>query len=93
MALELPRARAFEPAHLALVVAELGQGQVQFAVADLWRGEVLRRVCPHIFVTTSHEILREFREYERTSTTALNAFVGPRVSRYLARFEGFARAR
>ena len=39
----------------------------------------------------SHEILREFREYERTSTTALNAFVGPRVSRYLSRFEGFAR--
>jgi N-methylhydantoinase A len=54
-------------------------------------GEALRRVCPHIFVTLSHEILREFREYERTSTTALNAFVGPRVSRYLARFEGFAR--
>jgi N-methylhydantoinase A len=58
---------------------------------EMVAGEVLRRVCPHIFVTTSHEILREFREYERTSTTALNAFVGPRVSRYLARFEGFAR--
>jgi N-methylhydantoinase A len=53
-------------------------------------GEVLRHVCPHIFVTTSHEILREFREYERTSTTALNAFVGPRVARYLKRFEDFA---
>src|SRR5499427_8673201 len=58
---------------------------------EMVAGEILRRVCPHIFVTTSHEILREFREYERTSTTALNAFVGPRVSRYLARFEGFAR--
>jgi N-methylhydantoinase A len=54
-------------------------------------GEVLRRVCPNIFVTTSHEILREFREYERTSTTALNAFVGPRVSQYLNRLEGFIR--
>jgi N-methylhydantoinase A len=54
-------------------------------------GEVLRRFCPHIFVTTSHEILREFREYERTSTTVLNAYVGPRVARYLARFEEFAR--
>jgi N-methylhydantoinase A len=43
-----------------------------------------------MFVTTSHEILREFREYERTSTTALNAFVGPRVGNYLARFEDFA---
>jgi N-methylhydantoinase A len=55
-------------------------------------GEVLRRVCPNMFVTTSREILREFREYERTSTTALNAYVGPRVSRYLTRFEDFAGA-
>ncbi|MGK4277419.1 hydantoinase/oxoprolinase family protein, partial [Escherichia coli] len=44
-----------------------------------------------LFVTLSHEILREFREYERTSTTVLNAFVGPRVTRYLGRFESFAR--
>src|SRR5262249_61282961 len=49
-------------------------------------------MCPHIFVTRSHEILREYREYERTSTTALNAFVGPRVSRYLEQFEDFAHA-
>ena len=56
---------------------------------EMVAGEVLRRVCPNTFVTTSHEILREFREYERTSTTALNAFVGPRVGNYLARFEDF----
>ena len=54
-------------------------------------GEILRKKYPNLFVTLSHEILREFREYERTSTTALNAFVGPRVSRYLGKFEGFAR--
>jgi N-methylhydantoinase A len=53
-------------------------------------GAVLRRYCPALFVTLSHEILREFREYERTSTTVLNAYVGPRVSRYLGRFEDFA---
>ena len=53
-------------------------------------GEVLRRQFPDLFVTLSHEILREFREYERTSTTVLNAYVGPRVSRYLGRFESFA---
>jgi N-methylhydantoinase A len=58
---------------------------------EMVAAQVLRGICPDIFVTTSHEILREFREYERTSTTALNAFVGPRVSNYLARFEGFAR--
>jgi N-methylhydantoinase A len=53
-------------------------------------GEILRRQCPGMFVTLSHEILREFREYERTSTTVLNAYVGPRVARYLGRFEAFA---
>jgi len=52
---------------------------------------MLRRELPMLFVTVSHEILREFREYERTSTTVLNAFVGPRVSHYLSRFEGFAK--
>jgi N-methylhydantoinase A len=58
---------------------------------EILAGEVLRREAPDLFVTLSHEILREFREYERTSTTALNAYVGRRVSRYLARFEGFTR--
>jgi N-methylhydantoinase A len=57
---------------------------------EILAGDVLRRELPALFVTLSHEILREFREYERTSTTVLNAFVGPRVSRYLERFEGFA---
>jgi N-methylhydantoinase A len=54
-------------------------------------GTVLRQHFPNLFVTLSHEILREFREYERTSTTVLNAYIGPRVSRYLGGFESFAR--
>ena len=37
------------------------------------------------FCTASHEILPEFREYERCSTTAVNAYVGPVMSRYLGR--------
>jgi len=52
-------------------------------------GEILARVCPGMFVSLSHDILREYREYERTSTTALNAYVGPRVRDYLDRLEGF----
>jgi N-methylhydantoinase A len=58
---------------------------------EILAGDVLRRFLPGVFVTLSHEILREFREYERTSTTVLNAFVGPRVSRYLDRLQGFAK--
>lgn len=50
---------------------------------ELAAGRLLRQAFPQLFVTLSHEILREFREYERTSTTVLNAYVGPRVRRYL----------
>jgi N-methylhydantoinase A len=55
-------------------------------------GEMLRAAMPSLFVTLSHEIVREYREYERTSTTALNAFVGPRVQAYLGKLESFMRA-
>ena len=36
------------------------------------------------FVTSSNQVLPEFREYERTSTTVVNAYVGPVMSRYLS---------
>jgi len=39
------------------------------------------------YISLSHEILREYREYERMSTTVLNAYVGPRVSEYIADLE------
>src|SRR5690606_1616079 len=48
-------------------------------------GDLLRRLLPGAFVTLSHEITREWREYERTSTTVLNAYVGPIASGYLER--------
>jgi N-methylhydantoinase A len=50
-------------------------------------GELLRQRFPQAYVSLSHEILREFREYERTSTTVLNSYVGPIVSRYLVSLE------
>jgi N-methylhydantoinase A len=46
-------------------------------------GQLLAQRFPDAYVSLSHEILREFREYERTSTTVLNSYVGPIVSRYL----------
>ena len=42
---------------------------------------------PELFVTSSHELSQEYREYERTSTAAANAYVGPRVQRYLTEME------
>lgn len=49
--------------------------------------EILRRLNPSLFISASHEISREYREFERTSTTAANAYVGPVVSAYLGRLE------
>ncbi len=44
---------------------------------------LIRERRPDIFVTASHEISPEFREYERTMTTVVNAFVGPVVRTYI----------
>ncbi len=38
---------------------------------------------PGMYITASHELSQEYREFERTSTVAANAYVGPRVSTYL----------
>jgi N-methylhydantoinase A len=43
---------------------------------------------PKIYRSISHEILREYGEYERISTTVLNAYIGPTVSGYLEGLEG-----
>ena len=43
--------------------------------------------CPDLFITVSHELSQEYREFERASTTAANAYVGPRVSHYLAEID------
>lgn len=47
--------------------------------------ELLRAHLPDLFITASVDILPEIREYERTSTTVINAYVGPPVRRYLTR--------
>jgi N-methylhydantoinase A len=48
-------------------------------------GEALREAGLH--VSLSSEVLPEFREYERASTTAMNAYVAPILDRYLSRLE------
>ena len=46
-------------------------------------GEIVRRALPGAYVSLSHEILREYREFERTSTTVVNAYIGPKVAGYV----------
>ena len=38
---------------------------------------------PKLFVSASHELSQEYREFERASTVAANAYIGPRVRRYI----------
>src|SRR6185312_14660387 len=49
--------------------------------------EIVESEFPQLFVTASHELSQEYREYERTSTAAANAYVGPRVQTYLTEME------
>lgn len=47
----------------------------------------IRRLWPDVSVVASHQITREWREYERASTAVLSAYVQPVASRYLGRLE------
>ena len=40
-------------------------------------GALLREQLPDVFVVASHEIAAEYREYERASTAAMDAYLGP----------------
>lgn len=45
--------------------------------------ELIRKFWPEVFVTSSIEVTKEWREYERTSTIALNSYVMPVASSYI----------
>lgn len=49
--------------------------------------EHIRRMWPEVAVVASHEITREWREYERSNTAALCAYVQPIAQEYLGRME------
>ena len=50
--------------------------------------EIIREEHPDALVSISSDVLRVFREYERSIATVLNVYVMPAVSRYVAQLEG-----
>jgi N-methylhydantoinase A len=50
--------------------------------------DIVKRVIPDAFVCCSHEVVNVIREYERFSSTAMNAYIGPTTALYLRRLEG-----
>src|SRR5204863_1901562 len=55
--------------------------------------EICAEEAPHVAVTLSHEVSPTFREYERTSTTVVNAYVMSAVRAYLQGLQGALRER
>ncbi len=60
-------------------------------VHEIRAKEILEQECPGLFVSVSHELSQEYREYERCSTVAANAYIGPKVRDYLAGIEDHIR--
>jgi N-methylhydantoinase A len=80
------------------VRALVAKGAEAIAVAFLWSFrndaherravEIIAQEAPDVFVTASSQLLPVLGEYERTSTTAINAYLGPIISRYVTNLEG-----
>ncbi len=83
--------KSLDQAIAALRAAEVEAVAVCFLHA--WRdprheriaAQAVRRALPHAYVALSSEVLPKIKEFERFSTTAVNAYVGPRLARYLER--------
>ena len=89
---------ALDPGSLAAAIAVLQREAVEaVAVCYLhaWRDPrheeatraALMRAMPAAYISLSSEVLPQIKEFERVSTTIVNAYVGPVLSRYLARLQ------
>jgi N-methylhydantoinase A len=89
---------ALDPASLDAAIATLRAAKVEAVAICLlhaWRdpaheraaGAAVARALPGVYVTLSSEVLPQIKEFERFSTTVVNAAVGPIVGGYLARLE------
>ena len=82
---------AVEQAAAALNSAEVGAVAICFLYSFLDPAheraarDAVCRINANLFISVSHETAPEFREYERLSTTVINAYLGPVMQRYIAR--------
>lgn len=56
-------------------------------IHELETKNIIKNYWPEVFVTVSHEVTMEWREYERASTTVLNAYVQPITSTYIDKLQ------
>jgi N-methylhydantoinase A len=95
-------ARRLVPAEVRCAVAAVRRSRARAVAVCLLHGyarpaheRILGRALAAlgIHVTLAHELLREYREYERTSTAVVNAYVGPLMEGHLARLASSVRGR
>ncbi|HWI94880.1 MAG TPA: hydantoinase/oxoprolinase family protein [Solirubrobacterales bacterium] len=87
--------REEEPGRLAELVRDSGVEAVAICLLFSYLdpsherriAEHLRSELPSVHVSASHEVLPRFREYERCSTTTIDAYLSPLLGRYLGRLE------
>ncbi|MBM3933105.1 MAG: hydantoinase/oxoprolinase family protein [SAR202 cluster bacterium] len=83
---------------LAATIEEIRKAEVQAIAVCLLHsyanpahekaiGEAIKKAMPDVKLSLSHEVLPEFKEYDRMSTTTINAYVGPVMERYLTRLQ------
>ncbi len=90
-----------EPERIAALIAAAGVESVAVCLlfsyldADHERriARAIRDRLPDLHVSTSHEVLPRFREYERCSTTVIDAYLTPLLGRYLGELAGAATSR
>jgi len=90
---EIEPLAAEEPGRLAELVRRSGAESVAICLLFSYLdpsheqaiAERLRRELPGVHVSASHEVLPRFREYERCSTTAIDAYLSPLLAGYLGR--------
>ena len=89
---------ALDPTSLAAAIAAVrrsGANAVAVCYLHAYRNPAheietvahLKRALPDLYVSRSSDVLPQIKEYERVSTTVVNAYVGPSVRRYLGNLE------
>jgi N-methylhydantoinase A len=90
-----------EPARIAAAIEAVGAESVAisllFSYVDPGHEQriahAIRDRLPDVHVSASHEVLPRFREYERTSTTVIDAYLSPLLGRYLGALAQAAESR
>jgi len=56
-------------------------------IHEIRAGQLISKLYPEAYVSLSHKVINQYREFERFNTTCLNSYIGPKVSKYIKSLE------